>query len=216
MKINKFKELWFEVKRSDFRDTRDRQVSKTIDDHSKTLHHICHNVHGFGSPHTIATINLLLTNFLEAGEEYLEIGTFCGRSLIAGLQNNTVRANVIDDFIARGDDIDLYAEYTSNLDTYNVSDRVQTFKQDYRYFNENLPTIGLFYFDGPHERWDSYDGLKMFERFLSDRAIILVDDFDMPGVHPDVADWVRDNEHSELIDLMGFSTGTAIIGYNRS
>jgi predicted O-methyltransferase YrrM len=216
MKIDAFKELWFGSERGTFIDSKGRTISREVDEYSKQFHTICHNVRGFGSPHTISIVNTLLSRFIELGESYLEIGTFCGRSLIAGLQHNDIHAYVIDDHIARGETTDLAAEFDANVSKYGLQDRITLFRQDYRApFTTELPKIGLYYFDGPHERWDSYDGIQLFKRFLSDNSIILVDDTDRPGVMADVHDWVKETPGAELIDVLNFSDGTAVIGYKR-
>lgn len=215
MRIEEFKDYWFNSERCEFVDTRGRQIARVVDDKSRDFHHFCHNIRGFGSPHTISIINTLLCDFMDPDECYLEVGTFCGRSLIAGLQNNSICAYVIDDHIPRGEDFDLAGEYDSNITRYGLNERVTLFRQDYREFSDVLPTVGLYYFDGPHERWDSYDGIKRFERFLSDRAIVMIDDCDRPGVAMDVRDIVSQDSRYKLIDILGFSDGTAVLEFNR-
>jgi len=157
-------------------------------------------INGWTDP---AALTMLATavSLMCPGEHYLEIGTYCGKSICAALEkNNTKHAQVIDPFgivLPDGDAIE--AAWERNTAGQGVRDRIQLHKTTSASFAETLPPIGVYYYDGSHEIGDTYHGLVAFEHFLADKAIIIVDDVAMPEVAPDVAEYVATRSHVELL-----------------
>ncbi len=68
-------------------------------------------------------------SFMDEGEEYLEVGTYGGRSLVAALKDNDNRAQVIDPF--PGDDgEDMFQIWSRVVDEHKIRDRV-TFHREF-------------------------------------------------------------------------------------
>ena len=123
---------------------------------------------------------------------YLNIGTWCGFTLFAGMVNNLTKKCIgVDNFSESGGP---EKEFMENFNRHK-SPSHQFFKQDYReYFKIHTEPIGVYYYDGPHTYQDQLDGLTMAEKFFIDGAIIMVDDtngarerkatFDFLSTHP--------------------------------
>jgi len=198
---------------------------------------------GWCESHTMNLINFAITECMKNGEEYLEIGSYCGRSLVSALINNDRRAQVIepfDLFLPDGDVIQY--EWEETVDLFQMQDRVTLHKMDFMNFNKRLPPIGVFYYDGDHELGYTYHGLKKFEPYLADNAIIIVDDYNIHGEEPsvmhkikyclkfkeygyaysskpvkaDVHRWLAENKNAELIGITPHLNGQAVIIYNRN
>lgn len=176
----------------------------------------------------MSVLNYAITYCLDPGEQYLEIGTFTGRSLIGALKDNNVQSVVIDPFI---DGIKVFQEWSNNVEKFNVKDRIVLHNEPCELFVGQLPPIGVFFYDGNHDSGHTYEGLKRFEKYLSNKAIIIVDDYYIfggneqkvfPGhqldvntpVKTDVSRWLRENTNkASLLDITPWCNGQAIIIY---
>lgn len=153
------------------------QLKQISPDFVKSFEDIDNTVGGWSGPELMATLNTAVS-YLDDGEEYLEIGTFCGKSLAGTLRNNMVRAQVIDNF---WDGRKVENEWNETVDRFQIRDRVTLHKEYTEKWSGDMPTIGVFFYDGNHDSGHSYEGLKKFESYLSDRAIIVVDDYMIHG-----------------------------------
>ena len=198
---------------------------------------------GWCESHTMNLINFAITECLEEGEEYLEIGSYCGKSLGAALHNNNRKAQVIEPFdLFLPDGKFIQSEWERHLKSLGIRDRVNLHKMDYMNFDGVLPKIGVFYYDGNHELGYTYHGLKKFEPYLSDNAIIIVDDYNIGGdkislaqtiayclkfnepvykhsskpVKTDTDRWLSENKNAELIGVTPHTNSQAIIIYQRN
>lgn len=145
--------------------------------------HIDKSTGGWSGASHMAMLNMAVS-FLDDGEEYLEIGTFCGKSLAGALQNNLVRAQVIDNF---WDGEHVEKEWNDTVDRYNLRDRITLHKCYTEQWIGTMPTIGVYFYDGNHDSGHTYEGVKKFASYLSDRAIVVVDDYMLyvgPNQHP--------------------------------
>lgn len=171
------------------------------------------------------------SSFLDDDEEYLEIGTYGGRSLIAALRDNDRRAQVIDPFVNTAPQVRVGWEQA--IDQFGMRDRVTLHEAFAEQFSDDLPKIGLFFYDGNHDSGHTYEGLKRFEPFLSDKAIIIVDDYmitatpiqdTFPGHHAqpypvqsDTDRWLRENQQTaKLLTVTPWTFQQAIICYERN
>lgn len=189
--------------------------------------------HSWCKPETMAVLNYIATECLDEDESYLEIGTFMGTSLIATLKENQVRAHVIDplqDVTAIGTTYDLWRKGVSQ---FGIEDRVTLHREPCETFDASvLPKIGLYYYDGNHDSGHSYEGLKKFEKTLSDVSIIMVDCYNIIGGHSqrvfpghqldikspvktDVDRWLKENPNATLECVTPWWHGQAIITYQR-
>jgi len=190
--------------------------------------------HSWCKPETMAVLNFITSECFEDNETYLEIGTFAGTSLIAALKENDVLANVIDplqDVTAIGTTYDIWQKAVTE---FGVKDRITLHREECEKFDEStLPSVGLYYYDGNHDSGHTYEGLKKFEKNLSDVAIIMVDCYNIIGGHSqrvfpghkldvqhpvktDVDRWLSENKQATLEVVTPWWHGQAIITYRRN
>ena len=146
----------------------------------------CPDVIGMASPKKLKLLNLAVS-FLskDDGECYLEVGTYQGKSLIAALLGNEDRAAIACDNFSEfdsGEDPSNVTILKQNLSKYGLSDRVRLYNEDFltlfrRWKTENLPSVGVYFYDGAHDESSQYEAIRSVESLLSDRALIIVDDW---------------------------------------
>lgn len=120
---------------------------------------------------------------LAEDETYLEVGTFCGRSLIYALREGGKVAHVIDPL---PDNMPVAHEsvwqvWNRNIDKFGVRDRIILHRTKLEDFAEPLENMGLVYIDGDHSSGHTLMALRKCESYLSDNAIIIVDDYNIFG-----------------------------------
>jgi hypothetical protein len=193
------------------------------------------NTGGWASLGKLYVLHTAMTHLdRETKEEYLEIGTYCGRSLIGALWHNDARAQVIDPFeLFLPDGERIYKGWKKAIDSYNIGERITLHKVLCQDFEGNLPPIGVFYYDGNHDSGHTYEGLKRFVSYLADKAIILIDDYMIPGgnaqsvfpgynldvstpVKTDVDKWLSENPDATLEAILPWEHQTALIRYERN
>ncbi|NUM54937.1 MAG: class I SAM-dependent methyltransferase [Candidatus Hydrogenedentes bacterium] len=139
---------------------------------------LCPDVDGKLSLKKQQLLNLAF-GFLDAGEAYFEVGTYQGKSLISAMIENAPRPVFACDNFSQFDDNTLET-LQKNLSKYGLSDRVTFFNCDfleaYTASKLTLP-IGLYFYDGAHDYTSQYEAIKRVEPFLSDEALVLVDDW---------------------------------------
>lgn len=191
------------------------------------------DINGWCEPQTMKMINTAVHKCMIGREEYLEIGSYCGRSIAAALSDNDKRAHVIepfDKFLPDGGVIK--GQWNKNINRFKLLRcRISLHEMICQDFDGVLPPIGVFYYDGNHDAGHTYHGLKKFEQYLSDQAIIIVDDYHIyggpqttrwPGYQPvdrpveeDVTTWVKETKGAELLWVTPWLNGQAIIIYQR-
>lgn len=112
---------------------------------------------------------------MPSDQYYLEIGSFCGRSLVASLHNNKAKAIVIDpqDLVVGNSTSEILWNKTVN--EFGLIDRIKLYKCRSEDFTGELPPIGVFFLDGNHDSGHTYEALKKFSKFLADEAIVLIE-----------------------------------------
>jgi len=117
---------------------------------------------------------------LDANECYVEIGTFVGKSIISAMINNKLRKTFACDNFSQFQDMSSEAILMSNLEKYNLRDKIIFFDTDFRKIltNEiiNIP-IGLYFYDGTHDFESQYWAIKLVENLLAQEALVIVDDW---------------------------------------
>jgi predicted O-methyltransferase YrrM len=146
----------------------------------------CPDVIGMASPKKLKLLNLA-TSFLskDNGECYLEVGTYQGKSLIAALIGNESRAAIACDNFSEFDTEPNSSNLTilnDNLSKYGLSDCVRFYNEDFltlfgRWKTESLPSVGVYFYDGAHDEASQYEAIRSVEPLLSDRALVIVDDW---------------------------------------
>lgn len=132
-----------------------------------------------------AELGAVLGNLLyELKEPYLEVGTFCGRSLIYALRDNKdIKATVIDplpDTMIVGDST-VWKEWNKNIDAYGIRDQIILHRDRIEDFNDEVKGVGVVFVDGNHDSGHTYEALKKCQNYLADDAIIIVDDYEIYG-----------------------------------
>lgn len=168
---------------------------------------------------------------MQDDEQYLEIGTFCGRSLAAALKGNNAKAQVIDPLNLWTQNGTTEEIWNKNMNVCGVRDRITLHQQFAENFSEGLPKIGVFFYDGNHDSGHTYEALCKYKSYLSDSAIIIVDDYNIYGgeeqkifrghitdviapVKTDTDRWVRENiKHVKFCITTPWLNGQAILLY---
>ncbi len=135
------------------------------------------SVGGWSCPAILQMLNFANT-CLEVDEEYLEIGTYCGKSLAGALFTNEVRAQVIDNFW-EGEKLE--SVWNDTLNRFNLRQRISFYKTNAEKWEGSMPRIGVFFYDGCHDSGHTYEALKKYKQYLADRAIVIVDDYFIYG-----------------------------------
>lgn len=185
---------------------------------------------GWASNCKLYFLNLAML-YLEQDEQYLEIGSYQGRSIVGALYQNETRAQVIDPFeLFLPDGLAIYNEWRSTISRFGIADRITLHKTLCQNFDKPLPPIGVFYYDGDHDSGHTYEGLKKFERYLSRSALIIVDDYSIfggpaqrpyPGhefvmnnpVEVDVNRWLAETPKAKLVTILPWENKSAVIYY---
>ncbi|MCG8432018.1 MAG: class I SAM-dependent methyltransferase, partial [Candidatus Omnitrophica bacterium] len=117
------------------------------------------------------------------------------------------------------------------VDHFDVRSRITLHQAYSENFDQELPKIGVLFYDGNHDHGFTYESLVKFTPFLADEALIIVDDYEIVGgndqkpyegygPHPkpvksDVDRWLRENEQSSLVQITPWTHQQAIIAFKR-
>lgn len=113
-------------------------------------------------------------------ECYLEIGTYTGKSLISALKNNVSRKCYACDNFSQFTDSNSLEILINNLAQYSVRDKIIFFNSDYRSIllkDKIKEPVGLYFYDGAHDRENQYMAIKLVEPLLADIALVIIDDW---------------------------------------
>jgi predicted O-methyltransferase YrrM len=139
----------------------------------------CRSINGMSSIKKLRLLNLAYS-FLEIDECYVEIGTFSGKSLISAMIKNNLRKTYACDNFSEFSDLSSESTLKSNLEQYNLKDKVVFFNSDFRrilnHQNIKMP-IGLYFYDAAHDYESHYSAVKLVENVLANEALIIVDDW---------------------------------------
>jgi predicted O-methyltransferase YrrM len=129
----------------------------------------------------LAMLNLA-AGCLEPGEVYLEVGAWTGCSIIgASLGHDERRFVTIDNFSQFGGPIDECRRHLAEFGAHQVelidADVWKLFS------SKEIPSpVGVYFYDGGHTFREQYRALRSVEPFLSDEALVVVDDTSWPTV----------------------------------
>lgn len=175
---------------------------------------------GFMSPPSEAFLNLLVSNFLDDDEQYLEIGTFGGRSLIAALQGNQAKAQVIDPLpnCFRPGYVRTIKEWFDDaINATGIAHRITLHRMKYEVFQGDMPQIGIFLYDGSHERGHTLPALLQYQKYLADQAIIIVDDWHLEDwISKETMEFVDNTPEAEFLDVLPIGQYQGIVLYRRN
>jgi hypothetical protein len=168
---------------------------------------IIEDVGGLARPNNLALI-AAATSALDAGESYVEAGSFKGASLIAASHGKQGDFVGIDDFSMGDGTRDLLA---ANLAAFGCTharivegDAFEVLRGDALAGRR----VGVYYYDAAHGRRQQLDGLRLIEPYLAGQALLIVDDTDWERVAVAVDDYVAEQPAArELLRVDGKDRG---------
>jgi hypothetical protein len=131
---------------------------------------------------------------------YLEVGSWKGSTACSAMYGNKCVVTCIDNWSHPG---------TNNTDFYNntklsLSDKVKftVIENDYRQVDYNeIGKYNVYFFDGPHEEIDQYDGVCVAQNALDNDYILIVDDYNLERVRKGTQDALRDLKQKVLAEI---------------
>lgn len=159
-------------------------------------------VNGFSGPYLMNVLSLAVS-YMQPGEYYLEIGSYKGRTLVgAMIDNEDKRAVSVDNFSKFDGDVARH-ELCTNIEKFGIDERVRFLEMDSRaFFETEMPEgiVGVYFYDGDHSTQGGYENLCAATPYLSDEAVIILDDFSSHGVWRSVQMFM--NEYPEETALI--------------
>lgn len=125
-------------------------------------------------------LNSIVAN-MPQDQFYLEIGSFCGRSLVAALKNNNAQAIVIDPLNLTTGNGTTEVLWNKTVDDFKLRNRIHLYKEKSEDHVATLPAIGILFYDGNHDSGHTYEALNKYKYSLANSAIIVVDDYNIHG-----------------------------------
>lgn len=167
---------------------------------------VVETVDGMSTEHSLTLLNLA-ASLLPAGESYLEVGSYRGRSAVgAALGQSHDRFVAIENFREFGlDPAESERLLRAALRDWDVADRVRLLRGDaFRLLARGAVRgpVGVYFYDGAHSRLAQYLGLGLAEPLLADEALVVVDDASWPQVERSTRRYVtRHPGYRLLFDL---------------
>jgi len=162
----------------------------------RNLQPLCEAVEGLSEENNLALLALAAV-CLDAGECYLEAGSYRGRSLIAAALGGAGTAIGVDNFSF--DDSDPQG-LAANVERFGVADRVRVIDGDTVAVlgEQALPPVGVFFYDADHSTAATRAALDAVRPHLAARALIVVDDAEWPKVRAATDAFVAANPEASL------------------
>jgi len=134
-------------------------------------------------------INQLISNV--KNPRYLEIGTWTGSTACSAMYKNNVTCTFVDNwdqFNPIGNVKNLFFEYTQRCLSEGQGASFKFKESDFRKIDySNLGKYNVYFFDGPHEEQDQYDGVVYAQPALEDEFIFICDDWNWNQVRTGTA-----------------------------
>jgi predicted O-methyltransferase YrrM len=181
-----------------------RELPQQLEDVSR-FEAILEDVPGLAKANNLALLNVA-ARCLDAGEHYVEVGTYRGTSLISAMQSNEDRLFVAVDNWSMGEGSQ--HQLVSNLDRYNL--RATIIDGDaFETLRRGIPSpVGVYYYDNGHEYDQQLDGMRLVEPYLASPALVIVDDTDWERVERAVDDYLAEQPRAtEIYSVDGKDRG---------
>jgi hypothetical protein len=164
------------------------RLLRETDDFAHATHLV--DIPGMSSPRVCRLLNALVAS-MDAGEHYLEVGSWRGRTLLSAAYRNKGR------LCAGCDKFRLYGRYTGPgiLVRRALRQNVARYREDRaaihfydmpsrRFFSRRrLPgPVGVYFYDGDHSYRGTRRSIAAAVPFLSRRAVVLVDDWNVERI----------------------------------
>ena len=162
----------------------------------RSLRAVLDGVDGLSEENNLALIGLAARH-LEAGEAYVEAGTYRGRSLIAAALAGEAECIGIDNFSF--DDSDP-AALQANLERFGVAARARMLDGDAAAVLRaaELPPVGVFFYDADHSTEATRAAFEAVIPHLAGVALIAADNADWPKVRAAIDAFVGAHAEAEL------------------
>jgi hypothetical protein len=148
-------------------------------------------------------INNLISFITDA--RYLEVGSWKGSTACAAMHGNKCKVTCIDNWSHHG---------TDNRDFFNntkesLSDDVDftVIEKDFREVDySSIGKYNVYFFDGPHEEKDQYDGVALAQDALDHEYILIVDDYNFDRVRKGTQNAIKDLNLKVLAEVTVLSS----------
>jgi len=134
-------------------------------------------------------INRLVSQVHDA--RYLEVGTWTGSTACSALYNNKVNCFFVDNwdqFNPQGNVKNLFFDHTKRIKQQSPEANFSFQEKDFRLINyDRIGKYNIYFFDGPHEEKDQYDGVVYAQPALEDEFIFICDDWNWHQVRAGTA-----------------------------
>ena len=164
-----------------------RELPEQLEDTSRFAE-ILEAVPGLAKPSNLALLNVA-ARCRDAGEAYVEVGTYHGTSLISAMVGNEGSFVALDNWsLGDGSRAQLEANLAGfGLDATLVEgDAFETLRSAAL----DGIAIGVYYYDNGHEYEQQLDGMRLVEPYLASPSLVIVDDTDWERVERAVDDYL--------------------------
>ena len=160
---------------------------------------------GFSGKSLVGTLQRFSQNLLSKDTCYLEVGVYQGLTLLSSAKSQSIASFYgIDNFAffdKYGHNESIINDRISSLNLLNVN----LINSDYEDALENLKKyigskkVGVYFVDGPHDYRSQLICLSLIKPYLSDNAVIIVDDSNYRHVRLANRDFLLNNPEFKLI-----------------
>lgn len=128
---------------------------------------------------------------------YLNIGTWRGFSLFAGMAENPTKHCIgVDSFVEFGGPRKSFFRRFQTL----KSDRHEFFESDWReYMTRHTEKIGVFFYDAAHDEKSQFDALVIADPFIVPDGIMIIDDTNWSGASDAVKAFLSHKKNYRLL-----------------
>jgi hypothetical protein len=134
-------------------------------------------------------INNLISFITDA--RYLEVGSWKGSTACAAMHGNKCKVTCIDNWSHHGTDNRDFFNNTKESLSNDVDFTV--IEKDFREVDySSLGKYNVYFFDGPHEEKDQYDGVALAQDALDHEYILIVDDYNFDRVRKGTQNAIKD------------------------
>jgi hypothetical protein len=148
-------------------------------------------------------INNLISFITDA--RYLEVGSWKGSTACAAMHGNKCKVTCIDNWSHHGTDNRDFFNNTKESLSNDVDFTV--IEKDFREVDySSLGKYNVYFFDGPHEEKDQYDGVALAQDALDHEYILIVDDYNFDRVRKGTQNAIKDLNLKVLAEVTVLSS----------
>jgi predicted O-methyltransferase YrrM len=174
---------------------------------------IVDEVPNLAEENNLALLNLA-ASLMDAGESYVEAGTYMGASLIAAARGNEGKDLVgIDDLSFAGVEVrertlppGSRATLEANLERFEVQGATIIEGDAHTLLREGAlgdRRVGVYYYDASHSYENQLEGLRLIEPYLAASGLLIVDDSDWEDVGRATRDYLASQPRARMLVEIG-------------